>query len=134
MTRAILCLIVFMVAAGASAEESPWLAHQVEAVFDIEAHTVQITDRITRGEGQEGDLELIEELSECAIDASLCALGKSAPNPFLSTLRYFRAEYEAHVYEHRCPAAQWSQTSRSSGETKNMKRPTARSTRMRSSR
>jgi len=46
----------------------------------------------------------LEELSETAVEASLCALGKSAPNPFLSTLRYFRDEYEAHIKEKRCPA------------------------------
>jgi NADH-quinone oxidoreductase subunit F len=59
---------------------------------------------ITEGKGKEGDIELLEELSEVARDASLCALGKSAPNPFLSTLRYFRDEYEAHIREKRCPA------------------------------
>ena len=46
----------------------------------------------------------MEELSETAIEAALCALGKSAPNPFLSTLQYFRDEYEAHIKEKRCPA------------------------------
>jgi NADH-quinone oxidoreductase subunit F len=59
---------------------------------------------ITKGHGKEGDIELLEELSEVAQEASLCALGKSAPNPFLSTLRYFRDEYEAHINEKRCPA------------------------------
>jgi NADP-reducing hydrogenase subunit HndC len=59
---------------------------------------------ITRGNGKERDLELLEELSEVALDASLCALGKTAPNPFLSTLRYFRDEYDAHIKEKRCPA------------------------------
>ncbi|MFH1166253.1 MAG: NADH-ubiquinone oxidoreductase-F iron-sulfur binding region domain-containing protein [Pseudomonadota bacterium] len=59
---------------------------------------------ITEGKGKEGDIELLEALSETAIEASLCALGKSAPNPFLSTLRYFREEYEAHIKEKRCPA------------------------------
>ena len=59
---------------------------------------------ITEGKGKEGDIELLEELSETALEASLCALGKSAPNPFLSTLRYFRDEYEAHIKEKRCPA------------------------------
>ena len=62
-----------------------------------------LTD-ITEGRGKEGDLELLERLSEAAQEASLCALGKSAPNPFLSTLRYFRDEYEAHIKEKRCPA------------------------------
>jgi NADH-quinone oxidoreductase subunit F len=64
----------------------------------------KILTRITEGKGREGDIELLEELSETAIEASLCALGKSAPNPFLSTLRYFRDEYEAHIRERRCPA------------------------------
>ncbi len=64
----------------------------------------RILTRICEGNGKEGDIETLEELSGCAIDASLCALGKSAPNPFLSTLRYFRSEYEAHVNEKRCPA------------------------------
>ncbi len=62
-----------------------------------------LTD-ITWGKGKEGDLELLEELSETAKEAALCALGKSAPNPFLSTLKYFRDEYEAHIKEKRCPA------------------------------
>ena len=64
----------------------------------------RILTNITRGEGKEGDIELLEELSETAVEASLCALGKSAPNPFLSTLRYFRDEYEAHIKEKRCQA------------------------------
>lgn len=65
---------------------------------------LKILTRITRGEGREGDIGLLEVLSETAKEASLCALGKSAPNPFLSTLRYFRDEYEAHIKEKRCPA------------------------------
>jgi NADH:ubiquinone oxidoreductase subunit F (NADH-binding)/(2Fe-2S) ferredoxin/NAD-dependent dihydropyrimidine dehydrogenase PreA subunit len=64
----------------------------------------RILTNITEGKGKEGDIELLEELSEAAIEASLCALGKSAPNPFLSTLRYFRDEYEAHIKDKRCPA------------------------------
>jgi len=64
----------------------------------------RLLTNITQGLGKEGDIELLEELSETAIEASLCALGKSAPNPFLSTLRYFRDEYEAHIKEQRCPA------------------------------
>jgi NADH-quinone oxidoreductase subunit F len=64
----------------------------------------KILTNITEGRGKEGDIETLEELSELAIDASLCALGKSAPNPFLSTLRYFRDEYEAHIKEKRCSA------------------------------
>jgi NADH-quinone oxidoreductase subunit F len=64
----------------------------------------RILTRICDGNGREGDIETLEELSEVAIGASLCALGKSAPNPFLSTLRYFRDEYEAHINDKRCPA------------------------------
>jgi NADH-quinone oxidoreductase subunit F len=63
-----------------------------------------ILTRITEGKGREGDLELLEELSELALETSLCGLGKTAPNPFLSTFRYFRDEYEAHIEEKRCPA------------------------------
>ena len=64
----------------------------------------RILTNITQGKGKPGDIELLEELSETAVEASLCALGNSAPNPFLSTLRYFRDEYEAHINEKRCPA------------------------------
>jgi NADH:ubiquinone oxidoreductase subunit F (NADH-binding)/(2Fe-2S) ferredoxin len=59
---------------------------------------------ITEGRGKSGDIELLEELSACLIDSSLCALGSSAPNPVLSTLRYFRDEYEAHIKDKKCPA------------------------------
>jgi NADH-quinone oxidoreductase subunit F len=65
---------------------------------------LKILTRITRGKGKEGDIELLEELSAVIGEASLCALGQTAPNPFLSTLRYFRQEYEAHIREKRCPA------------------------------
>jgi NADH-quinone oxidoreductase subunit F len=65
---------------------------------------LKILNNITEGKGSEGDIGLLEELCEAAVDASLCALGKSAPNPLLSTLRYFREEYEAHIREKRCPA------------------------------
>jgi len=65
---------------------------------------VKILTSITKGNGKEGDIELLEELAEVTTDASLCALGKSAPNPLLSTLRYFRDEHEAHIKEKRCPA------------------------------
>jgi NADH-quinone oxidoreductase subunit F len=64
----------------------------------------QIVSRICEGKGTESDLPKIEDLSQTIVLASLCALGKSGPNPVLSTLRYFRDEYEAHIREHRCPA------------------------------
>jgi len=63
-----------------------------------------ILTKITEGKGKEGDIELLEQLSEVAREASLCALGKTAPNPFLSTFRYFKGEYEAHIKDRRCPA------------------------------
>jgi NADP-reducing hydrogenase subunit HndC len=65
---------------------------------------LKILTNITKGKGKTGDIELLEELSEVAKEAALCALGKSAPNPFLSTLRYFRNEYEAHITAKRCPS------------------------------
>jgi NADH-quinone oxidoreductase subunit F len=65
---------------------------------------LKILTNITKGKGKEGDIELLERLAETANEAALCALGKSSPNPFLSTLKYFRDEYEAHVREKRCPA------------------------------
>jgi len=65
---------------------------------------LKILTNITKGKGKDGDIELLEQLSETAIEAALCALGKSSPNPFLSTLQHFREEYEAHIKEKRCPA------------------------------
>ncbi len=67
-------------------------------------HLLDILDRITKGEGREGDIELLESLSMDIKDASLCGLGKTAPNPVLTTIRYFRDEYEEHIREKRCPA------------------------------
>jgi NADH:ubiquinone oxidoreductase subunit F (NADH-binding)/(2Fe-2S) ferredoxin/NAD-dependent dihydropyrimidine dehydrogenase PreA subunit len=67
-------------------------------------HMLTILDRITSGEGTEDDLTLLEELAETIAEASLCALGTQAPNPVLSTLKYFRNEYEAHIRDKRCPA------------------------------
>ena len=64
----------------------------------------EILDSITRGEGKDGDIELLEELSWVVSNASLCALGQTAPNPVLSTIRYFRDEYEAHIKDKKCPA------------------------------
>ncbi|MFC1869080.1 NADH-quinone oxidoreductase subunit NuoF [Thermodesulfobacteriota bacterium] len=65
---------------------------------------LKILTNISEGKGREGDIDLLEELSETTRDASLCALGGSAPNSVLSTMRYFRDEYEAHIKEKRCPA------------------------------
>ncbi|MBW1805031.1 MAG: NADH-quinone oxidoreductase subunit NuoF [Deltaproteobacteria bacterium] len=67
-------------------------------------HLLSILDRITKGEGREDDLERLESLSEDIINGSLCGLGKTAPNPVLTSLKYFRDEYEAHIREKRCPA------------------------------
>jgi len=64
----------------------------------------EILDKICKGEAGEGDLELLEDIADVVKTTSLCALGKSAPNPVLSTIRYFRDEYEAHIRDKRCPA------------------------------
>jgi NADH:ubiquinone oxidoreductase subunit F (NADH-binding)/(2Fe-2S) ferredoxin/NAD-dependent dihydropyrimidine dehydrogenase PreA subunit len=64
----------------------------------------EILGRIVKGEGKRGDIELLEALAVTIKEASLCGLGATAPNPVLTTLRYFRDEYEAHVYKKRCPA------------------------------
>lgn len=64
----------------------------------------QILDNITEGKGNENDLNLLEELAEVVADTSLCGLGKTAPNPVLSALRYFRPEFEVHLKEKKCPA------------------------------
>ena len=65
---------------------------------------LEILTKITDGKGEAGDIEKLEELANTIKTSSLCGLGQTAPNPVLSTLRYFRDEYEAHVYEKRCPA------------------------------
>lgn len=65
---------------------------------------LEILEKITSGRGEHGDIERLESLSAYIKQNSLCALGQTAPNPVLSTLRYFRDEYVAHVEEHRCPA------------------------------
>jgi NADH-quinone oxidoreductase subunit F len=64
---------------------------------------LHILERITRGEGVPEDLERLETLAKVLQNASLCGLGQTAPNPVLSTLRYFRHEYEAHIYDKHCP-------------------------------
>ncbi len=66
-------------------------------------HMLAILRRLTRGEGREGDLEELEALSRAVKQGSLCGLGKTAPNPVLTSLAYFREEYEAHIKEGRCP-------------------------------
>lgn len=63
-----------------------------------------ILDNITKGKGKVEDIDLLLEISEALKSSSLCALGRTAPNPVITTLRYFRSEYEAHIYEKRCPA------------------------------
>jgi NADH-quinone oxidoreductase subunit F len=63
-----------------------------------------ILEDICAGKGKEGDVELLETMSQSIADGSLCALGGSAPNPVLSTIRYFREEYDAHIKDHRCLA------------------------------
>ncbi len=65
---------------------------------------LEILDRITHGKGEDGDIEKLEKLAKNIKASALCGLGQTAPNPVLSTLRYFRDEYEAHIYEKRCPA------------------------------
>ncbi len=64
---------------------------------------LDILTGITQGRGKEGDIELLEEIAQVAKVAALCSLGKTASDPLLSTLRYFRNEYEAHIQEKRCP-------------------------------
>jgi len=66
---------------------------------------LDILTEITEGRGKEEDIELLEELGDVIKEASLCALGGTAPNPVLSTIRYFRDEYKAHIREKRCPAS-----------------------------
>ncbi len=66
----------------------------------------EILVRITEGKGREGDIELLEELCEGVKSGALCGLGQTAPNPVLTTIRYFRGEYESHIRERRCPAGE----------------------------
>ncbi len=65
---------------------------------------LEILIRITHGEGQEGDVELLEDMAVTIKDSSLCALGQTAPNPVLTTIEHFRDEYDAHIRDKRCPA------------------------------
>lgn len=65
---------------------------------------LEILNRIVKGEGREGDIELLEELCYSIKDGALCGLGQTAPNPVLTTIKYFRNEYEAHIKDKKCPA------------------------------
>jgi NADH-quinone oxidoreductase subunit F len=65
---------------------------------------LEILERITQGKGEDGDIELLEELAEKIKDGSMCGLGQTAPNPVLTTIKYFRNEYEDHIYNHTCTA------------------------------
>jgi ferredoxin len=67
---------------------------------------LEILERITQGEGKIEDIDTLEKLAYQIRANSLCGLGQSAPNPVLSTIQYFRDEYEAHILEKRCPALQ----------------------------
>jgi ferredoxin len=68
------------------------------------AAMARVLEKITAGEGTAGDLDRLEALAATVRQGSLCGLGQTAPNPILTTLRYFRDEYEAHVFDKRCPA------------------------------
>jgi NADH:ubiquinone oxidoreductase subunit F (NADH-binding) len=63
-----------------------------------------ILDDITKGHGKQTDIDMLLELSNSIANTSLCGLGRTAPNPVLTTLRYFRDEYEAHINQKKCPA------------------------------
>ena len=69
---------------------------------------LEMLERITNGQGKEGDIELLEELCYSIKDGALCGLGQTAPNPVLTTIRYFRDEYEAHIHDKKCPAGECS--------------------------
>jgi NADH-quinone oxidoreductase subunit F len=68
------------------------------------ARSLEVLERLCNGKGQSGDIALLEELGELLQGFSLCGLGQTAANPVLSTLRYFRDEYEAHIHDRKCPA------------------------------
>ena len=69
---------------------------------------LEMLERITNGQGKEGDIELLEELCYSIKDGALCGLGQTAPNPVLTTIKYFRDEYEAHIHDKKCPAGECS--------------------------
>ena len=70
---------------------------------------LEMLERITKGEGKEGDIELLEELCYSIKDGALCGLGQTAPNPVLTTIKYFRNAYEAHIKDKKCPAGECSE-------------------------
>jgi len=65
---------------------------------------LEILERITEGKGKDGDIEMLEELAQTLKDTAMCGLGQTAANPVLSTIRYFREEYETHIFDHHCTA------------------------------
>ena len=65
---------------------------------------LEILNRISEGDGKEEDISLLEEIGKTVKDTSLCGLGQTSPNPVLTTIRYFRDEYEAHIKDKKCPA------------------------------
>jgi NADH-quinone oxidoreductase subunit F len=65
---------------------------------------LNILERITNGEGEMKDIDLLEEIADLMKNASLCALGNTAPNPVITTIKYFREEYEEHIIKKNCPA------------------------------
>ena len=73
---------------------------------------LEILERIVDGNGRDGDIELLEELADTISNTALCGLGKTAPSPVISTIRNFRDEYEAHIYDKRCPAGTCSKLKR----------------------
>lgn len=73
---------------------------------------LEILERITEGNGRDGDIELLEELADTISNTALCGLGKTAPSPVISTIKNFREEYESHIYQKRCPAGACSKLKR----------------------
>jgi NADH-quinone oxidoreductase subunit F len=65
---------------------------------------LEVLERITEGHGKEGDIELLETLAVQIKDNTICGLGQTAPNPVLTTIKYFREEYETHIRDRKCPA------------------------------
>ena len=73
---------------------------------------LEILERIVDGRGEDGDIELLLELADTISNTALCGLGKTAPSPVVSTIQNFRDEYEAHIYDKRCPAGACSKLKR----------------------